>query len=181
MRKFLILILALMMAVNCVGCGADEAVEETTVEASEASSAAAEEEQVESEVETKEETLSDAETAVDLDLTSMSSEMVYATVYQMLVDPDSYTGSTVCMSGQYYASYYEGTQQYYHYCIIADATACCSQGMEFVLADATWTYPDDYPQDYQDIVVVGTFGSYEEEGYTYYCLLEARLEVEKVT
>lgn len=56
---------------------------------------------------------------VDYDLTTMSSDMVYATVYQMMVDPDTYMGKTFRMDGLYYASYYEPTAQYYHYCFLA--------------------------------------------------------------
>ncbi len=113
---------------------------------------------------------------VDYDLTTMSASMVYTTIYNMLVDPDSYTGKTVRMSGQYYASYYDVTDQYYNYCIIADATACCSQGMEFLLSDESCTYPDDFPEDYTEITVVGTFGTYEELGYTYACLMESSIQ-----
>ncbi len=116
-----------------------------------------------------------AESEVDYDLTEMSSEMVYATVYQMLVNPEAYEGKTVRMAGQYYAVYYDVTAQYYHYCIIADASACCSQGMEFVWEGGL--YPDDYPETSTDIVVVGTFGTYEELGITYCCLLDATLSV----
>ncbi len=123
--------------------------------------------------------VADSETSdsdVDYDLTTMSASMVYTTIYNMLVDPDSYTGKTVRMSGQYYASYYDVTDQYYNYCIIADATACCSQGMEFLLSDESCTYPDDFPEDYTEITVVGTFGTYEELGYTYACLMESCIE-----
>ncbi len=113
---------------------------------------------------------------VDYDLTAMSSDMVYALVYQMLYDPDTYIGKTVRMSGQYYASYYSETNQYYHYCIIADATLCCSSGMEFVQGESALVYPDDYPENETEIIVVGTFGTYEELGVTYFCLLDASME-----
>ncbi len=128
----------------------------------------------EAEEDTVEEILAeDAETTeVDYDLTTMSSEMVYATVYQMLTSPAEYIGKTVRMNGLYYASYYDVTEQYYHYCIIADATACCSQGMEFVMAEEE----DVHQEDYDEVVVTGTFGSYEELEVTYYCLLEATVE-----
>ena len=33
------------------------------------------------------------------------------------------------------------TQKYYFACVIADATACCSQGIEFV-PDGDYTYPE---------------------------------------
>jgi hypothetical protein len=55
-----------------------------------------------------------------------------------------------------------------------DATACCSQGIEFELTD-DYVYPDDYPEDGGDICVVGTFDTYEEDGFTYCVLRDARL------
>ncbi len=103
----------------------------------------------------------------------MSSDMVYLTVYQMLVNPDAYFGKTVRMSGIYYASYYEVTGLYYQYCIIADATSCCSQGLEFIWDDGSHAYPAEYPDNYTQVEVTGTFGTYEELGVTYYCLLDA--------
>ena len=59
-------------------------------------------------------------------------------------------------------------------CIIADATACCAEGMEFVLKDDL-AYPDDYPELGTEITVIGEFQSYEENGMTWYHLANARL------
>lgn len=109
---------------------------------------------------------------VDIDLTEMSSDMVYATIYQMLVEPDSYIGKTVRIKGNYYASWYDKTAKYYHYAIIQDAMACCAQGMEFELGDESLTYPDDYPEENAEITIVGTFETYVEEDENYmYCKL----------
>lgn len=109
---------------------------------------------------------------VDIDLTEMSSDMVYATIYQMLVEPDSYIGKTVRIKGNYYASWYDKTAKYYHYAIIQDAMACCAQGMEFELSDESLTYPDDYPEENAEITIVGTFETYVEEDENYmYCKL----------
>ena len=74
---------------------------------------------------------------VDYDLTLMSSDMVYATVYQMMVAPKEYEGKTFRIDGNFYATYYEATKKYYFYCVIQDATACCAQGMEFVWEDGS--------------------------------------------
>lgn len=117
-------------------------------------------------------------TSVDYDLTAMSSDMVYATVYQMMADPDAYTGKTFRMAGVYYTTYYEPAAQYYHYCIIQDATACCAQGLEFVWGDGSHAYPDEYPAEGTEIVVQGTFETYTDEGDSYrYCRLkDASLE-----
>lgn len=101
---------------------------------------------------------------VDYDLTDMSSDMVYATVYQMMVYPEQYVGKTLRIEGSFYATYYEPRQKYYFYCIIADATACCMQGMEFVWDDGSHIYPDEYPADNTEVVIEGTFETYKDEG-----------------
>lgn len=110
-----------------------------------------------------------AASAIDLDLTAMSSTMVYAEVYNMMSNPDDYMGKVIKMSGPYYASYYDETGLYYHYVIIEDATACCQQGLEFVW-NGEHSYPADYPDEKTPIEVTGVFGKYDELGKDYYYL-----------
>ena len=109
---------------------------------------------------------------VDVDLTLMGSDLVYATVYQMMSKPEEYEGKTIRIEGKYYASYYPITDKYYNYCLIADAAACCSQGLEFELGGGA-VYPDGYPEDQSEVIVTGVFETYTEEtGQTfYYCRL----------
>lgn len=118
------------------------------------------------------ENVRDTDETVDYDLTQMSSDMVYATVYQMMVTPEEYEGKTFRIDGNFYATYYEATKKYYFYCIIQDATACCAQGMEFIWDDGSYIYPDEYPEDNAEIVVEGTFETYREDGdENLYCRL----------
>lgn len=105
-----------------------------------------------------------------VDLTTLSSTMVYAEVYNMMYSPESYMGKTIKMSGQYYASYYQETGKYYCFVIVADAAACCQQGLEFIW-NGEHAYPDDYPMDGTEIEVTGVFDSYDEDGTTYYCIM----------
>lgn len=124
--------------------------------------------------------INNAEVAgVDIDLTNMGSDMVYATVYQFLVDPDTYIGKTVRMKGKYSCIWYEPTEAYYHYVIIEDAMACCASGLEFVWEDGTHNYPEEYPQEEQLVEVTGVFETYYEEvDDCWYCRLNhATLEV----
>ncbi len=109
---------------------------------------------------------------IDVDLTDMSSTMVYSEVYNMVYYPEQYIGKKVKMNGIYVVYHDEVTDRYYHGCIISDATACCSQGIEFELAGDT-KYPDDYPADGQGICVVGTFDTYMEDGSKYCTLRDA--------
>jgi len=54
--------------------------------------------------------------------------------------------------------------------VIADATACCQQGLEFIWNGAH-AYPDDYPEQESEIEITGVFQSYQEGSSTYYYLL----------
>ena len=147
MKRFLIVIAAMLILLG--GCG-------TTVNTPKTTEAAAEK--------------------IDVDLTQLSATMVYSEVYNMLTEPDGYKGKTVKMNGAFSVYEDETTGNVYLACIIADATACCSQGIEFQLA-GKHKYPDDYPELGSEITVTGTFGTYNE-GENIYCQLsDATLEV----
>ena len=107
---------------------------------------------------------------VDVDLTALSSTMVYSEVYNMLTTPENYIGKTVKMAGSYSSFLDESTGAVYRVCMIADATACCAQGMEFVLKDGM-----EYPEMETDITVVGTFQLYDENGTAYCHLVDASI------
>ncbi|MCR5476584.1 MAG: hypothetical protein K6E92_03035 [Lachnospiraceae bacterium] len=109
------------------------------------------------------------EEEVDVDLTVLSSTMVYSEVYNMMVTPEDYLGKIVKMEGMAASFYDEVTGNTYYACIISDATACCSQGIEFVLAEGY-----DYPEDGEDVCVSGVFDLYTEGEYTYCTLRGAR-------
>lgn len=117
---------------------------------------------------------------VDVDLTVLSSTMVYSEVYSMLYnDPAHYLGKTVKARGTFsiYQLVTDGVLQpdpVSYACIISDAAACCAEGVEFVL-EGDYTYPDDYPELGTEITVIGEFQSYEENGVTWYHLVNARL------
>ena len=109
---------------------------------------------------------------VDYDLTQMSSDLVYATVYQMMVTPEEYEGKMFRIDGNFYAAYYKATKKYCFYCLVQDATACCGQRMEFVWGDGSHAYPDEYPAEDAEIEVQGTLEAYKEKNDdTTYCRL----------
>lgn len=112
---------------------------------------------------------------IDVDLTKLSSTMVYSEVYNMVSVPQNYIGKVVKMHGQF--AFYEDhrTGNRYYACIISDATACCSQGLEFVLS-GSHSFPDDYPEESAEITVVGIFETYIENGTMYFRLADAKLE-----
>lgn len=102
----------------------------------------------------------------DLDLTQLSSTVVYAEVYNMLVTPENYTDKIVRMTGEYQEYIDEQTGELYHSCVIYDALACCQQGVEFVLTDG------DYPEEGTTITVVGRYETYTTPYYDYFHLVD---------
>ena len=118
---------------------------------------------------------------VDVDLTAMNSTMIFAQVSNMMIAPQEYVGKTIRMTGQfvvYYGYNADGTVNEdvrYYACIIADATACCSQGLEFLVAGSL-AYPDDYPPEGSQITVTGVFDLYEEEGLSFCRLIDASIQ-----
>ncbi|WP_243061275.1 hypothetical protein [Dorea sp. AF36-15AT] len=116
-------------------------------------------------------TVNAPEAAVDVDLSVMDSDMIYATVYQMMSDPEQYVGKTFRIEGKFYVTYDEMTKNQYYYCVIKDATECCAQGLEFVWGDGSHIYPDEYPTDGTEVIVDGTFELYMEND-SRYCRLE---------
>ncbi|MBQ7433531.1 MAG: hypothetical protein IJV50_08780 [Lachnospiraceae bacterium] len=116
----------------------------------------------------------DPDSPYDVDLTQMSNTMVYAEVYNMMMTPEDYVGKTINMDGVFSTYYDQNEDQYYHACVIQDATACCAQGIEFVLKGNP-QFPEGYPEQGDLITVSGIFELYEEDGFTYCRLTEAEL------
>ena len=104
---------------------------------------------------------------IDVDLTALSSTMVYGEVDNMLLVPEDYVGQVIKLRGTYSVNFYEPTGQYYHFVIISDAAACCAQGLEFFWV-GEHAYPEDYPADDAEIEVTGVFERYEDDGGIYY-------------
>lgn len=110
----------------------------------------------------------------DVDLSKLSSTMVYSVVYDMVTRPDEYLGKKVRMSGTMSAYHDEDIGITYYACLIADATACCSEGIEFQTTDEF--DPSEYPEQGEPVTVLGTYDMYEEDGYQYGVLKDAVLE-----
>lgn len=117
---------------------------------------------------------------IDLDLTSMSSTMLYGAVFDIVSNVKKYEGMTVKMAGQLAVYRDDESDDVFFACVIADATACCAQGLEFVPSDASYSKgivdgsaPEWFRED-GDIVVTGTFSAYTgADGLRYPCLVNA--------
>lgn len=151
MKKIIAIILVLVLALSFVACSKnsdknDNSNSKTTTKATETTT------------EVK---------SVDLDLTQLSSTLIYSEVYNMLITPDDYKGKIIKMKGQFNQYTDEQTGKTYNAVIIPDATACCQQGLEFELSDKT---NPNFEQG-AEITVVGTFDTYSE-GELLYCYLK---------
>ena len=114
--------------------------------------------------------------SIDIDLTQMSSTMVFGEVYNMMMTPDDYQGKVIKMKGQFLTDIDTANNKRYYACLILDATACCAQGLGFVPKDG-YLYPEDFPEPDGEITVTGTFDYFRENEYIINCrLLDADIE-----
>ena len=110
--------------------------------------------------------------AIDVDLTQLSSTMVYAEVFNITNDPQPYLGKVMKLGGMYYSNYIEELEQTYHFVLISDAAACCEQGLEFVLPEG-----QSYPEVGKEVEIVGTFADYLEDGMSFCHVLADEITV----
>ena len=122
---------------------------------------------------TNEKQVSQIDTQKVLDLTSLSTTMVYGEVYNILVNPNDYIGKTIKMSGQFKTVEDNTKNEVYTFCITMDNEQCCSQWVEILLDESI--DKDDYPKEEALITVEGKFESYEDGGKIYYRLGNTQL------
>ena len=115
-----------------------------------------------------------AEADIDLDLSAMSGPIVYAQIYQFFADYQAYEGKIIRMKGWLDVFQDVGTGMVYFSCVVPDAAACCTQGIEFVWA-GEHIFPDDYPEPGTGVLVTGRFESYLEDDYMYVHLKDAEV------
>ena len=99
----------------------------------------------------------------DIDLSRMSSTMVYGQVNQMVMYPQKYIGKHIRMKGIFSSYYDEELERRFYGCVIQDALACCSQGLAFEVAIPR-RYPKEYPAEGDLITVEGDFDYEKDEG-----------------
>ncbi len=130
----------------------------------------------EKEPETTKVTTTEAEKAIDLDLSLMSGTAVYSEVYNIMSAPESYIGKIIKIKGNFQIYHDNATNINYYACFIPDATACCQQGIEFVPAKPM-VYPQDFPRLDTEIIVAGEFTPYKDGETTYYTLKDSTFEL----
>ena len=99
----------------------------------------------------------------EIDLTQMSSTMVYSYIYNLMFDPTPFIGKRFRIQGIYDENYWAENDTTYHCILIPDAAACCAQGIEFTLTEESTSYPQ--PAD--NIEIGGILSTYLEDGTPY--------------
>jgi len=96
-----------------------------------------------------------------LDLTRMSQTMVYASVMDMLTNPENYLGKTIKIQGEYNVLFHT-PERPYNFALIEGASGCCPQNLMFI-----WDGSHDYPEIGTKIEMTGIFSSYEGFDFPY--------------
>ncbi len=157
MKNILCLFLALILSLTFVSCSKKDA-ENNTLNSKAANQSSQ----------------NTSDNSAEIDLTAMSATMVYTELYNMVAKPDAFVGKTVKMRGKY--SVYKGDGRKYYVCEVTDSTACCSQGLEFILKDGE-EYPEYDSKVPCEIEISGKFNTYLEDNQQYVQLEEASLRV----
>ena len=93
---------------------------------------------------------------IDYDLSEMNSNMVYAEVFNMMIEPDFYVGKRIKMRGNLavYPNSPTADGGTAYAVIISDALACCKQGIEFKCSSAD---AEKLPHDGEIVTVTGVY------------------------
>lgn len=159
MKRIISMLTCVSIVASMTACG-DNAVEEKSEDIQESVV-------LEETIDTQENSQSEStgENITDtLDLTSLSSTMLYAEMYYMMLTPEDYADKTIILKGQFAAYEDVENDQMYYGCLVIDETGCCVQGIDFV-PSSDLSYPDDFPEIGEEITVSGTFTIHYESGY----------------
>ena len=168
MKKIIAVLMCLIISLSFFSCSKDNEKQESL-----SSSTQSKNEEKEVNVQIDDSTNKKNKDEV-LDLTKLSSTLVYSEVYNIMVNPDNYVGRTIKMQGKFSVYHDEKRDKNFYSCIIQDATVCCAQGMEFMLK-GDYEYPKDYPKEGEEITVIGEFIRYSEGKHVYCGLKDAKL------
>lgn len=96
----------------------------------------------------------------NFDLTDMGADMIFATVYMIVTDPDAAAGKSIRVNGLLYTYPSADGNGQSQYCIIKDALQCCAQGLEISFKNK----PEQIPEDGTEVLVEGVLEPYQVEG-----------------
>ena len=111
-------------------------------------------------------------TKIDYDLSNYNFTMISSFFFQMLIEPETYENKTFKIKGKFqtFDNEEDPTALPYFSVIMNDATMCCQEGIDFVWqGDHNW--PADYPDQDQEITIIGKYIVTETDGMTYNYIL----------
>ena len=114
----------------------------------------------------EEEVIEEKET-IAYDVAAFSNTTIYAFVSDVVNNYSEYEGEKIKIRGVFRAFHSDNLNKDYYVCMVEDSTACCSQGIEFILADG------EYPDEGREIVLTGTVNRYQEGTGWYFYLSDA--------
>lgn len=116
------------------------------------------------------------ERPVDKDITNLTANMMYAEIFNMMVESEVYQNKILKIKGLFQIYPDEQTGESYYSVLVPDAAACCQQGIEFICPPQT-KYPEDFPEVGKEFTVTGLFTTIElDGGITYNYLIARSLE-----
>ena len=109
---------------------------------------------------------------IDYDLSNYNFTMISSFFFQMLIEPETYENKTFKIKGKFqtFENEEDPTALPYFSVIMNDVTMCCQEGIDFVWqGDHNW--PADYPEQDQEITIIGKYIVTETDGMTYNYIL----------
>lgn len=155
MKRFWLVIMAVCISLICIGCSKEV---QSEPEKNDNPLVIVSDGKKKNEPEKKDDPFT---AEADIDISTASGTIVYSTVYDMMWNPENYVGKIVRITGYFALGEDQNGRQLFG-CIVPDATACCSQGIEFVLKNDR-KYPDDYPKLGQWMILQGEFTYYDQD------------------
>ena len=113
---------------------------------------------------------------IDIDLTTMNATMVFSQVSDMINKPSTYINKIVKVKGPFRPFESTDPNSCYPAILIQDATACCGNGLEFLLYGVprcTMKGGNGYPLFNEEATVVGRFETYLEDYNLYIHLVDS--------
>lgn len=111
---------------------------------------------------------------VTLDMTKLSTTMVFSQMYNLLAEPKEYFGKVIRIKGNFDSQIDLNNNKRYYGIFIMDSTACCTQGLEFE-PYAKLKYPEDFPEIGDEVIITGEFNTYKEGDFNYCNLIKAEI------
>ena len=113
---------------------------------------------------------------IDVDLTTMNATMVFSQVSDMINQPSTYVNKIVKVKGPFRPLESTNPDYCYPAIIVQDATACCGNGLEFLLYGVprcSMEGGNGYPILNEEATVIGRFETYLEGTSLFVHLVDA--------